>query len=266
MYLFGTSLFGRCCPFDRPSRPIVSQEEKKFMKLRTTALAVALMASVSCLAVSAQAAPFGGWHGGVGGWHGGGWHGGRWHGGGWAGAGLGFAAGAIIGSALATASYDGGYYAAGYGYPDYGYADAPVVYGYQYAPVDSSYDYEVAPSYSYAYGPAYTGYSVAEEPAWDYGQRRYRYGYEQRYGYESYGRGGTYVSYGTAMRRQPSSSVRGEYRTGAIPSESRRPLYAHYQGRGDHPTTGTGVSRMNTGAGVSHSNSGAGEMDRGRRQ
>ena len=34
------------------------------MKLRTTALAVALMASVSCLAVSAQAAPFGGWHGG----------------------------------------------------------------------------------------------------------------------------------------------------------------------------------------------------------
>ena len=98
------------------------------MKLRTTALAVALMASVSCLAVSAQAAPFGGWHGGGGGWHGGGWHGG---GGRWAGAGLGFAAGAIVGSALATPYYDGGYYAAGYGYPDYGYTDAPVVYGYR---------------------------------------------------------------------------------------------------------------------------------------
>jgi len=230
------------------------------MKLRTTALAVALMASVSCLAVSAQAAPFGGWHGGVGGWHGGGWHGG-----GWAGAGLGFAAGAIIGSALAAPYYDGGYYATGYGYPDYGYTDAPVVYGYQYAPVDSSYDYAVAPSYGYAYGPAYTSYSVAAAPSWGYGQRRYdRYGYEQRYGYERYGRGGTYASYGTAMTR-PSSSVRGEYRTGALPSVSRRPLYAQYQGRGDHPTTGTSVSRMNTGVGVGHLNARAGEADSGRR-
>ena len=71
----------------------------------------------------------------------------------------------------------------------------PAVYGYQYAPVDFPDDYEVAPSYSYAYGPAYTGYSVAEEPAWDYGQRPSdRDGYEERYGYESYGGGGTCVS------------------------------------------------------------------------
>jgi hypothetical protein len=239
--------------------PAIVSEEEKIMKLRTTALAMALMASVSCLAVSAQAAPFGGWHGGAGGWHGG------WNGGGWAGAGLGFAAGAIIGSALATPYYDGGYYyAAGYGYPDYGYTEAPVVYGYEYAPVDSSYGYAVAPAYGYAYGPAYTSYSVAAEPSWGYGQRRFdRYGYG-RYGYESYGRGGTYASYGTAMRTRPSSSVRGEYRTGAIRSESRRPLFAHYQS-GDHPTTGTGVSRTNTGVGVGHLNAGPGEADRGRR-
>ena len=238
------------------------------MKLRTTALAVALMASVSCLAVSAQAGPFGGWHGGVGGWHGGGWHGG-----GWAGAGLGFAAGAIIGSALAAPYYaapyyDDGYYAVGYGYPDY-YGDAPAVaYGYEYAPVNSSYDYAVvAPSYGDAYAPAYTAYSVAAEPSWGYGPRRYeRYGYEQRYGYESYGRGGTYASYGTSVGTRPSSSVPGAYRTGANPNERRRPLYAHYQDRSDHPTTGTGVSRINTGVGVGHSNSGAGETDRGRRQ
>ena len=51
---------------------------------------------------------------------------------------------------------------------------------------------------------------------------------------------------------------------GAIRSESRRPLYAHYQG-GDHPTTGTGVSRTNTGVGVGHLNAGPGEADRGRR-
>ena len=80
---------------------------------------------------------------------------------------------------------------------------------------------------------------------------------------ESHSRGRTYASFGTAMRTRPSSTVRGEYRTGAIRSESRRPLYAHYQG-GDHPTTGTGVSRMNTGVGVGHLNAGVGE-DRGRR-
>ena len=86
-------------------------------------------------------------------------------------------------------------------------------------------------------------YSVAAEPAWGYGQRRYdRYGYEQRNGYESYSRGRAYASYGTSMRTRPSSTVRSEYRMGAIRSESRRPLYAHYQG-GDHPTTRTGVSR-----------------------
>ena len=237
------------------------------MKIRTTALAAALMtASVSCLSVSAQAAPLGGWHGGSGGWHGGyGWHGGGW-GPGWAGAGLGFAAGAIVGSALAAPYDDDGYYVAGYGYPDYDYGDAPGVYGYGYgyAPLDSSYEYAVAPSYGYAYGPAYPSYSVAAEPGWGYSHRRYEpYGYEQRYDYANHSRGGIYASYGTSTRTRHSAS----YRTGS--SENRRPLYAHYQDRGetelDHPGTRTGVSRMNTGVGVGHLNARAGEMDRGRR-
>jgi len=227
------------------------------MKLRTTALAVALMASVSCLAGSAQAAPFGGWHGGIGGWHGGGWHGD-----GWAGVGLGFAAGAIIGGALAAPYYDD-YYVAGYDYPEYGYSDAPVVYGYEYAPADAFYGYAVAPAYGYAYRPAYTSYSVAAEPALGYGHRRYeRYGYEHRYGYERYGRRGTYATYGTSMRTRFSSSVRGESRAGGIANANRRPLYAHYQGRTDHPATGAGVNRMNTSG---HLNAGASEADRGRR-
>ena len=228
------------------------------MKLRTTALAVALMASVSCLAVSAQAAPFGGWHGG--------WHGGGWHGGGWAGAGLGFAAGAIIGGALAAPYYGDGYYAAGYGYPDYGYAEAPVVYGYEYAPVDAAYGYGVAPGYGYAYGPAYTGYSVAVEPAWGYGQRH---------------------TNATAMSNATVTSVM----VAVVPTrltarrcgrDLRIPFVVNigrelFGAKAEDPSTliirvvatiratGTGVSRMNTGAGVGHMNAGPGDADRGRR-
>ena len=119
-----------------------------------------------------------------------------------------------------------------------------MAYGYEYAPVDSSYDYApVAPSYGDAYAPAYAAYSVAE-PSWGYGPRRYeRYGYERRYGYESYSRGGTYASYGTSVRTRPSSSVRGAYRTGAIPNESRRPSTLTIRVAAvSHPTTGTGVA------------------------
>jgi hypothetical protein len=88
---------------------------------------------------------FGGFHGGFGGFHGGGfggWRGGGWHGGGWH-RGVGFgvgalAAGAIIGSALAAPYYYGGdygyddaYYGGGYGYP-YGYRTVVVTPGYGY--------------------------------------------------------------------------------------------------------------------------------------
>jgi hypothetical protein len=93
-------------------------------KLRTTALAVSLIAAATpSLSSSAEAAPWG-WHGG---WHGGG------HGG-WGGFGLGLAAAALIGGALAAPYYDYPYgYAPGYyGYPSYSYGYSPALYGYRH--------------------------------------------------------------------------------------------------------------------------------------
>jgi hypothetical protein len=95
-------------------------------KIRSTALAVTLIAAaVPALPSTADAA----W-----GWRGGGWRGG-W---GWGGVGLGLAAGALFGAAIA-APYYGGY---GYGPGYYGYN--PGYYGYY------------APAY-YAPYPAYYG-------------------------------------------------------------------------------------------------------------
>jgi hypothetical protein len=94
-------------------------------KLRTTALAAALMAgTVVSLPSSAQAQW--GWRGG---W---GW--------GWGGVGVGLAAGAIIGSALASRPY----YAYGSPYYDYG------GYGYGYSPAFYGYSYGYSPLYSYS--------------------------------------------------------------------------------------------------------------------
>jgi hypothetical protein len=84
------------------------------IKLRTATLAAALLlASVPSLTTAAQARGFG-FHGGFGGFHGGGWgHGGWGHGGwghgGWGGAGLGLAAGALVGAAIAAPYYGGAY-------------------------------------------------------------------------------------------------------------------------------------------------------------
>ena len=94
-------------------------------KILTAALAaLTLGGAVAATATSAEARPYGGWHGGGGYYHGGGWHGGGWRGGGagWAlGAGL---AGLAVGAALADQSYYGpGYY---YGPPPaYGVCFAP---------------------------------------------------------------------------------------------------------------------------------------------
>ena len=53
--------------------------------MRKTMLGVATALLVA--AASPAVAGDRGWHGNVGGWHGGGWHGGGWHGGGWHGGG-----------------------------------------------------------------------------------------------------------------------------------------------------------------------------------
>jgi hypothetical protein len=114
-------------------------------KLRTTALAVSLIAAATpSLSSSAEAAPWG-WRGG--------WHGG-WHGGGWGGFGLGLAAAALIGGALAAPYYDYPYYgyAPGYyGYPSYSYGYGPAVYGYRH--------------YGYRYASVHRGYRHAGTPS-----------------------------------------------------------------------------------------------------
>jgi hypothetical protein len=68
--------------------------------------AVVAMTGGLVLSSSAEARGFGGFHGGYGGFHGGGWHGGGWHGGGWY-------RGGWRGRGW------GGYYYPGWGYPYY---------------------------------------------------------------------------------------------------------------------------------------------------
>jgi hypothetical protein len=109
------------------------------MKMPSTLLAAAAVASASLLAVPAGAAPLSGslalrnstatpvetvqWRG-----H----RGGNWRGGNWIGPAVGFAAGAAIGSALAAPYYYGDSYAYSPGYDSYAYA--PGYSGYAYAP------------------------------------------------------------------------------------------------------------------------------------
>jgi hypothetical protein len=106
------------------------------MKMPSTLLAAAMVASASLLAAPVSAAPLSGslalksataapvqtvqWRG----------HRGHWRGGNWIGPAAGFAAGAAIGSALAAPYYDGYAYAPGYD----SYAYAPGYSGYAYAP------------------------------------------------------------------------------------------------------------------------------------
>lgn len=119
------------------------------MRMASTFITAAVVASASLLAAPAGAAPLSGslalksstaapvetvqWRG-----H----RGGNWRGGNWIGPAAGFAAGAVIGSALAAPYYGGGngYYGDSYAYaPGYdSYANAP---GYSYAPGYESYGY-----------------------------------------------------------------------------------------------------------------------------
>ncbi len=92
-------------------------------KILTAALAaLTLGGAVAATATSADARPYGGWHGGGGYYHGG-WHGG---GAGWAlGAGL---AGLAVGAAIAGGPHyygPGPYYGGYYGGPAYGVCYAP---------------------------------------------------------------------------------------------------------------------------------------------
>jgi hypothetical protein len=110
-------------------------------KLVAVALAGLLLVLVPMLVAPAEVWADG-WHGGHGGWHGGGWHGGHSHGccWGWGG----FAVGVGVG-ALATAPY---------WYP-------PAYYGYPY-PAYPAYSYPAYPAYSY---PAYS-YPTTPPPAY----------------------------------------------------------------------------------------------------
>ena len=110
------------------------------MRMPSTILAAAVVASASLLAGPADAAPLSGslalknstaapvetvqWRG----HRGGNWRGGNLRGGNWIGPAVGFAAGAAIGSALAAPYYDDTY-AYSPGYDSYAYSPAP---GYRY--------------------------------------------------------------------------------------------------------------------------------------
>jgi hypothetical protein len=126
-------------------------------KLRTTALAAALMAgTVVSLPSSAEAQ----------------W---RWRGGwGWGGVGvgLGLATGAIIGSALATRPFYNYYGSPYYGYGGYGYSPALYGYSYGYSPL-----YSYSPGFSTFGGGPFWGvrraafWGVRRGPFW--GVRRW---------------------------------------------------------------------------------------------